>query len=48
MKRYFQKLVEIVVKGTQRVPIMNFYFQKMLAVFEFFVNKVIQKLLRIR
>ena len=51
MKRYFQKLVEIILKGTSRVLIMNFnyefLFSKMLSVFKIFVNKVIQKLLRI-
>ena len=41
-------MVEIVLKGTKRVPITNFYFRKMLSVFEIFVNKVIQKLLHIR
>ena len=47
-KRYFRKLVEIILKGPYCVPITKFYFQKMLSVFEIFVNKVIRKLLHIR
>ena len=38
LRRYFRKLVEIVLKDTKCVPIMNFYFRKMLSVFEIFVK----------
>ena len=46
-KKYFQKFVEIILKGTLCVPITNFYFGKMLSVFKIFVNKVVWKLLHI-
>ena len=37
--------MEIILKGTLREPIMNFYFHKMLSIFKIFVHKVVQKLL---
>ena len=45
-KRYFQNFRDVILKGMPHVSISRnyeFYFQKCLTVFNFFVNEVIQK-----